>query len=74
MLTDRGRWILAFGGAVYLAAWAFGATALYPIGLGLVHGERPYGSFARRIKMPDGADVDLEPDGDVVPGEMLSPA
>jgi uncharacterized protein (DUF58 family) len=36
MLTDRGRWILAFGGAVYLAAWAFGTTALYPIGLGLV--------------------------------------
>jgi len=36
VLTDRGRWILAFGGAVYLAAWAFGATALYPIGLGLV--------------------------------------
>ena len=36
MLTDRGRWILAFGGGVYLAAWAFGTTALYPIGLGLV--------------------------------------
>lgn len=36
MLTDRGRWILAFGGAVYLVAWAFGTTALYPIGLGLV--------------------------------------
>ena len=36
MLTDRGRWILAFGGAVYLVAWAFGATVLYPIGLGLV--------------------------------------
>jgi hypothetical protein len=34
VLTDRGRWILAFGGAVYLAAWAFGTTALYPIGLG----------------------------------------
>jgi uncharacterized protein (DUF58 family) len=36
VLTDRGRWILAFGGGVYLAAWAFGATSLYPIGLGLV--------------------------------------
>jgi uncharacterized protein (DUF58 family) len=36
VLTDRGRWILAFGGAVYLAAWAFGTTVLYPIGLGLV--------------------------------------
>ena len=29
-----------------------------PEGSGLVHGERPYGSFARRIKMPDGIDVD----------------
>src|SRR6266540_5760939 len=36
MLTDRGRWILAFGGGVYLAAWAFGSEALYPIALGLV--------------------------------------
>ena len=29
-----------------------------PEGSGLVHGERPYGSFARRIKMPDGIDVE----------------
>jgi uncharacterized protein (DUF58 family) len=36
MLTDRGRWILACGGGVYLAAWGFGSVALYPIALGLV--------------------------------------
>ena len=36
MLTDRGRWILAFGGGVYLAAWGFGSEALYPIAVGLV--------------------------------------
>ena len=36
MLTDRGRWILAFGGGVYLAAWGFGSEVLYPIALGLV--------------------------------------
>jgi uncharacterized protein (DUF58 family) len=36
LLTDRGRWILAFGGGVYLAAWGFGSEALYPIALGLV--------------------------------------
>jgi uncharacterized protein (DUF58 family) len=36
VLTDRGRWILAFGGGVYLAAWGFGSNALYPIALGLV--------------------------------------
>jgi uncharacterized protein (DUF58 family) len=36
VLTDRGRWILAVGGGIYLVAWAFGSTALYPIALGLV--------------------------------------
>jgi uncharacterized protein (DUF58 family) len=36
VLTDRGRWILAFGGGVYLAAWGFGSEALYPIAVGLV--------------------------------------
>jgi uncharacterized protein (DUF58 family) len=36
VLTDRGRWILAFGGGVYLAAWGFGSEALYPIAIGLV--------------------------------------
>ena len=36
MLTDRGRFALAVGGAVYLAGWAFGSVALYPIAIGLV--------------------------------------
>lgn len=36
MLTDRGRWILALGGGIYLVAWAFGSTPLYPLALGLV--------------------------------------
>jgi uncharacterized protein (DUF58 family) len=36
MLTDRGRFALAVGGATYLAGWAFGSEALYPIGVGLV--------------------------------------
>jgi uncharacterized protein (DUF58 family) len=36
VLTDRGRWILALGGGIYLVAWAFGSEALYPIALGLV--------------------------------------
>jgi uncharacterized protein (DUF58 family) len=36
MLTDRGRWMLAFGGGTYLVAWGFGSEALYPIALGLV--------------------------------------
>jgi uncharacterized protein (DUF58 family) len=36
VLTDRGRWILALGGGIYLAAWALGAKTLYPVALGLV--------------------------------------
>jgi uncharacterized protein (DUF58 family) len=36
VLTDRGRFALAVGGAVYLAGWAFGSQALYPIAIGLV--------------------------------------
>ncbi len=36
MLTDRGRWILALGGGIYLAGWAFGSEALYPVAIGLV--------------------------------------
>jgi len=36
VLTDRGRWILALGGGIYLAAWAFGSEVLYPVAIGLV--------------------------------------
>jgi uncharacterized protein (DUF58 family) len=36
MLTDRGRFALALGGATYLTGWAFGSEVLYPIALGLV--------------------------------------
>ena len=34
MLTDRGRWILAFGGLTYLVAWGFGSEPLYPVAVG----------------------------------------
>ena len=52
MLTDRGRWILAFGGAVYLAAWAFGTTVLYPIGLGLVLAVAAAALWVRLLNRP----------------------
>jgi uncharacterized protein (DUF58 family) len=52
MITDRGRWILAFGGAVYLAAWAFGTTALYPIGLGLVLAVAAAALWVRLLNRP----------------------
>jgi len=52
MLTDRGRWILAFGGGVYLAAWAFGTTALYPIGLGLVLAVAAAALWVRLLNRP----------------------
>lgn len=38
MLTDRGRFALALGAAAYVAGWAFGSPALYPVALGLVLG------------------------------------
>lgn len=36
MLTRRGRFALALGALTYLAAWAFGSRALYPVAVGLV--------------------------------------
>lgn len=36
MLTQRGRFILALGFGVYLAAWAFGSKPLYPVATGLL--------------------------------------
>jgi uncharacterized protein (DUF58 family) len=36
MLTRRGRFILALGLGVYLAAWAFGSKPLYPVATGLL--------------------------------------
>lgn len=36
MLTDRGRYALALGGACYVAAWGFGSLPLYPLAVGLV--------------------------------------
>jgi uncharacterized protein (DUF58 family) len=35
-VTDRGRIVLALGGATYLAAWAFGSKPLYPVATGLL--------------------------------------
>ena len=52
MLTDRGRWILAFGGGIYLAAWAFGTIALYPIGLGLVLAVAAAAIWVRLLNRP----------------------
>ncbi|HEX6663963.1 MAG TPA: DUF58 domain-containing protein [Gaiellaceae bacterium] len=36
MLTRRGRWVLALGLGVYVAAWAFGSKPLYPVATGLM--------------------------------------
>lgn len=36
MLTPRGRFVLALGLGVYLAAWAFGSRPLYPVATGLL--------------------------------------
>jgi uncharacterized protein (DUF58 family) len=52
MLTDRGRWILALGGGIYLAAWAFGSKALYPVALGLVLAVVAAALWVRFLKRP----------------------
>jgi uncharacterized protein (DUF58 family) len=36
VLTRRGRFVLALGFGVYLAAWAFGSKPLYPVATGLL--------------------------------------
>ena len=52
MLTDRGRWILALGGGIYLVAWAFGSTPLYPIALGLVLAVGAAALWVRILRRP----------------------
>jgi uncharacterized protein (DUF58 family) len=36
MLTRRGRLLLVLGGALYVAAWAFGSQPLYPVAIGFL--------------------------------------
>lgn len=52
MLTDRGRWILALGGGVYLVAWAFGSEPLYPVALGLVLAVAGAALWVRFLRRP----------------------
>ena len=52
MLTDRGRWILALGGGIYLAAWALGSKALYPVAIGLVLAVLAAALWVRLLKRP----------------------
>ena len=52
MLTDRGRSVLALGGVTYLAAWAFGSAALYPVSLGLVLAVAASAVWVRALRRP----------------------
>jgi uncharacterized protein (DUF58 family) len=52
VLTDRGRWILALGGGIYLTAWAFGSDALYPVALGLVLAVLAAALWVRLLRRP----------------------
>jgi uncharacterized protein (DUF58 family) len=36
MLTPRGRLLLVLGGVLYVAGWAFGSQALYPVAIGFL--------------------------------------
>jgi uncharacterized protein (DUF58 family) len=52
MLTDRGRWILALGGGIYLAAWALGSKMLYPVAIGLVLAVLAAALWVRLLRRP----------------------
>jgi uncharacterized protein (DUF58 family) len=52
MLTDRGRWVLALGGGIYLAAWALGSEVLYPVALGLVLAVLAAALWVRLLQRP----------------------
>ena len=52
MLTDRGRWILALGGGIYLAAWALGSRMLYPVAIGLVLAVLAASLWVRYLRRP----------------------
>jgi uncharacterized protein (DUF58 family) len=52
VLTDRGRWILALGGGIYLAAWAFGSEVLYPVAVGLVLAVLAASLWVRFLRRP----------------------
>jgi uncharacterized protein (DUF58 family) len=52
MLTDRGRWILAFGGLTYLVAWGFGSEPLYPVAVGLVLAVGGAALWVRLLRKP----------------------
>ncbi len=54
MLTDRGRWVLAAGGLTYIAAWAFGSEALYPVAVGLVLAVAAAAIWVRVVRRPMG--------------------
>jgi uncharacterized protein (DUF58 family) len=52
VLTDRGRWILALGGGIYLAAWALGSKMLYPVAIGLVLAVLAAALWVRFLRRP----------------------
>jgi uncharacterized protein (DUF58 family) len=79
MLTDRGRAVLALGGVVYLAGWAFGSEALYPVAVGLVAAAAAAAGWTQLFRRPMRLRRRLSRtehvDGDDVPVELeLRPA
>jgi uncharacterized protein (DUF58 family) len=54
VLTDRGRFALALGGATYVAGWAFGSDVLYPTAVGLVLSVAAAALWVRLVAKPVG--------------------
>jgi len=80
-VTRRGRFALLFGVAAYLAAWAFGSKALYPLAVGLVVAPLAAWAWMRLARRPvsltrvtrgrdhfEGDDVEVEVRVELGPG------
>ena len=59
MLTRRGRLLLVLGGALYVAAWAFGSQPLYPVAIGFLLAVLVSAAERARRRAPDGVPAPL---------------
>ena len=52
MLTSRGKWTIGVGLALYVVAWGFGTTALFPVATGLVAAPLIADAWVRFMRQP----------------------
>ena len=52
MLTRTGRWLLAAGAGLYIAAWGFGTDAMFPVAVGLMAAPILANVWVRALSQP----------------------